>query len=197
MNSRDVAGERRDARRLLGIGRIVAQHEAVILDLRAAARGVDDDGVEPAALDLALPGVDVGAAHRRAPAPPCPCDGRARRSSRRPSATTTSQPCRVSSRTVASLISGASTGWAQPVSSATRFRRVPSAGNDLRPIDRRRRRRRATARGAASRASGAGQEPGASGRASAAPSSARRNRPGRGSTSASRRRSSRSGSGRG
>ena len=57
----DVLGQRRDARRLLGIGRIEAQHEAVVLDRRAAARRGDDDGVEPAVLDLARPGVDVAA----------------------------------------------------------------------------------------------------------------------------------------
>ena len=45
-----------------------------------------------------------------------------------PSATTTSQPCRVSSRIVAALIAGSSTRCAQPVRSATRFRRSPSAG---------------------------------------------------------------------
>ena len=57
----DVPGERRDARGLLRIGRIVAQHVAVVLDRRAAARGGDDDRVEPLAVDLAHPGVDVGA----------------------------------------------------------------------------------------------------------------------------------------
>ena len=45
-----------------------------------------------------------------------------------PSATTTSMPRRVSRRMVASLISGASTVWAHPVSRATRPRRAPWAG---------------------------------------------------------------------
>ena len=45
-----------------------------------------------------------------------------------PEATTTSQPCRFRRRIVASLICGASTCCAQPVSSATRFTRAPSAG---------------------------------------------------------------------
>ena len=45
--------------RLLGIGRVVAEHEAVILDRRAAARGGDDDGVEPLPVHLGDPGVDV------------------------------------------------------------------------------------------------------------------------------------------
>ena len=46
-----------------------------------------------------------------------------------PFAITTSAPCRVSRRIVASLISGASTCWAQPLSSATRARRCPSGRN--------------------------------------------------------------------
>ena len=45
----DVLGERRDARRCAGVERIVAQHEAVVLDRGAAARSGDQDGVEPAA----------------------------------------------------------------------------------------------------------------------------------------------------
>src|SRR5262249_5907145 len=43
----DFAGERGDPCRLRGLCRIFAQHEAVILDCRAAARGVDYDGVQP------------------------------------------------------------------------------------------------------------------------------------------------------
>ena len=46
-----------------------------------------------------------------------------------PSASTTSQPCRVRRRIVAALIRGSRTRWAQPASSATRLRRGPSAGN--------------------------------------------------------------------
>ena len=48
---------------LRGLGRVglvLPQHEPVVLDGRAAARGVDDHGIEPATLDLAGPGVDVG-----------------------------------------------------------------------------------------------------------------------------------------
>ena len=44
-----------------GIGRIEAQHEAIVLDRRAAARRRDDDRVEPAAFDLAGPDIDVAA----------------------------------------------------------------------------------------------------------------------------------------
>jgi hypothetical protein len=43
-------------------------------------------------------------------------------------ATTTSQPCRVSSLIVAAFMPGSSTRCAHPVSSASRFRRSPSAG---------------------------------------------------------------------
>ena len=49
----------RDPRGLLGISRIVPEHEAVILDRRAAARGGDHDGVEPLPVHLGDPGVDV------------------------------------------------------------------------------------------------------------------------------------------
>ncbi|OBQ27934.1 MAG: hypothetical protein AN485_24245, partial [Anabaena sp. MDT14b] len=55
----DVHGEGRDAGRLPGIGRVILQHEAVILDRRAATRCRDEDGVEAGALDLGHPGVDV------------------------------------------------------------------------------------------------------------------------------------------
>jgi len=54
---RDIAGERRDACSLFGISRVFAQHEAVILDGRTAARGIDHDGVER----LSRPSVDVRA----------------------------------------------------------------------------------------------------------------------------------------
>ena len=56
----DVLGQARDAGRRFGPGRVFAQHEAVVLDRGAAARGVDDHGVEAAALELARPGGDVG-----------------------------------------------------------------------------------------------------------------------------------------
>jgi hypothetical protein len=57
----DIAGEHSDARRLLRIGLILAQHKAVILDCGATARGIDRDGVEPGRQALAFPGIDVGA----------------------------------------------------------------------------------------------------------------------------------------
>jgi hypothetical protein len=82
-----------------------AEHEAVVLDRRAAAGGRDHDGVEPLALDLARPGVDVARALTRAPAPRGPCGGRARRSSPRPSAPRPRRQ-RVSRRIVASLMPG-------------------------------------------------------------------------------------------
>ena len=56
-----VPRQRRDPRRLLGVGGIVGEHEAVVLDRRAAARGGDDDRLQAAVVDLARPGVDVGA----------------------------------------------------------------------------------------------------------------------------------------
>ena len=105
--------------RLRGIGRIVAQHEAVVLDRRAAARGGDDDGVEPLALDLARSRRRYWRARgERAVLAAHMMDERAAAAA--PGATTTSTPWRFSSRMVASLIAGASTGWTQPASSATR-----------------------------------------------------------------------------
>ncbi len=55
----DVPGEKRHPRGLLRIGRIEPQHEAIILHRRAAAGGGDDDRVQPLALDLRSPGVDI------------------------------------------------------------------------------------------------------------------------------------------
>ena len=55
----DVPGERRDPRGLFGVGGIVAEKEAVILDHSAAAGRRDDDGVEAAALDLGGPDIDI------------------------------------------------------------------------------------------------------------------------------------------
>src|SRR5690606_30694220 len=49
----------RNTRRLPRIGGIEAQHEAVVLDRRAAAGCRDDDGVQPALLDLFEPDVDI------------------------------------------------------------------------------------------------------------------------------------------
>src|SRR3546814_6742216 len=47
----DVPRQRRYPRCLVGIGGVVAQHEAVILDRGAATRGGDDHRVEPAIVD--------------------------------------------------------------------------------------------------------------------------------------------------
>src|SRR5260370_18458367 len=44
----DVSGEPRDASRLLRVMRVGAEEKTVILDHRAATRGVDDNRVEPA-----------------------------------------------------------------------------------------------------------------------------------------------------
>ena len=49
------------ALRLARIGRIGPQHEAVVLDRGAAAGGGDEDGVEPLAVGLGDPGIDVAA----------------------------------------------------------------------------------------------------------------------------------------
>ncbi len=62
-----VAGQRRDALRALGVGRVIGQRLAVVLDHHAAARGVHHDGLDLAALDQRPPGVDV-AAHVGQPA---------------------------------------------------------------------------------------------------------------------------------
>src|SRR6516164_6599764 len=43
----DVLGEERHPRGLLGVGLVGPQHEAIILDRRPAARGCDEDGIEP------------------------------------------------------------------------------------------------------------------------------------------------------
>ena len=65
--------------------RVALEHVAVVLDRRAAARGVDHDGVEPLALGLARSRRGCSAPPSRvARARPCPCGGSARRSSRRP-----------------------------------------------------------------------------------------------------------------
>ena len=57
----DIASERGDPRRLLRKGWFLAQHEAVILDRRAATGGIYRDGVEPGGETLAFPRIDVGA----------------------------------------------------------------------------------------------------------------------------------------
>ena len=53
--------KRGDARRLLGVGTVVAEEMRVVLDRGAAARRGGEDGVEPFAFDLVDPRVDVGA----------------------------------------------------------------------------------------------------------------------------------------
>ena len=55
----DIAGERCDPIRLGCIDRIIAQHEAIILDRRAAAGCRDDDCCQPAVLDLPRPGINI------------------------------------------------------------------------------------------------------------------------------------------
>ena len=57
----DIAGERRNARRLLRVCRVLAQHKPIILDRRATAGGVDHDGIEAGCQALAFPSIDVGA----------------------------------------------------------------------------------------------------------------------------------------
>ena len=54
----DVLGDARHPQRLLGIGWVVSEHEAVILDRRAATRGRDQDRVKAAPVHLGDPGVD-------------------------------------------------------------------------------------------------------------------------------------------
>src|SRR5690606_12272981 len=57
----DVLRKCRHAGRFLGIGRIKAQHVAVVLDRRAAAGSRDDDRVEAAIVDELAPAVHVAA----------------------------------------------------------------------------------------------------------------------------------------
>ena len=122
----DVLGQRRNTRRLFGIGRIEAQHEAVVLDRRAAARGGDDDGIEPALIDRARPGVDILPRRGERLLLARPYDGPARRSSPRPAAPPPRRRAGSASEIVASLMPGSSTGWAQPVRMATRPRLAPA-----------------------------------------------------------------------
>ena len=62
---RNVLGEPRNLRGRAGKIAVLAQHEAVILDHRAATRRRHQDGIEPAAAGLAEPGLDVGAGARQ------------------------------------------------------------------------------------------------------------------------------------
>ena len=123
-----------------------------------------------------------------------------------PATFTTSTPCRVSSRTVASLTSGASTCWPQPGISATRLTRWPTAGKvcgrstgeasgmtaGIASIIALIRRRKVAPPGSLLRAGSAA----ASGLASQPSTVTQRNRRGRGISTPSSRRSSRSASGR-
>ena len=59
-----VPRQRRDARGLVGIGRVEPQHVAVILDRGATARCGDDDRVERPLIHLARPRVDIVARRR-------------------------------------------------------------------------------------------------------------------------------------
>ena len=108
--------------------RILTQHIAIVLHRSAAARGIDNDGIEPVVLYLPRPSGDVGLGGGMGGifAPHVVDQGTA--AGGPPWRPPPRQPWRVRRRTVASLISGASTFWAQPVISATLARRVPSAG---------------------------------------------------------------------
>src|SRR5262245_59922248 len=55
-----VAGKRCDKRRLFGIGRIFAQHKAIILDHGTATRGIDYDSVESNRTAFAFLSIDIG-----------------------------------------------------------------------------------------------------------------------------------------
>src|SRR6202045_3758081 len=56
---RDVQGKTRDAASLLGVGLVGAQHEAIVLERRAAAGRRNNDRIQPLALDLACPGIGL------------------------------------------------------------------------------------------------------------------------------------------
>ena len=60
-----VPGQRGYARRLDGIGRIVAEHEAIVLHRRAAAGNGDENRVEGAAFGFRCPGIDQTARLRQ------------------------------------------------------------------------------------------------------------------------------------
>ena len=85
---------------------LVAKHEAVVLDCRAAARRVDEDGVEPAALESRHPGRDRGRAAVAIALVVRPMWCVSAPQQPTPFAITTSMPWRVSRRMVASLMRG-------------------------------------------------------------------------------------------
>ena len=60
----DVPGQRRDLLGLLLPHRIVGQQVAIVLHGGAAARGIDDDGVETRTVDLTQPCFDVALGER-------------------------------------------------------------------------------------------------------------------------------------
>ena len=187
--------QRRDLLRPAAPGlRLGAEHEAVVLHRGAAAGGVDDDRVQPVAFGLAAPGRDVGAGagHRRvvlahvvgqrAAAAGALCHHHL-----------DAEPGQQADRRLVDR--GASTCWAQPASSATRARRSPcarwtcgvaiAAGGGS-----------AVGRQVEHRAQAlrqhrpAGDQPREAAGTRRAPSSARRNSAGRGSTAPSTARSS-------
>ena len=119
----DVARLRGQRGRALGPARLVAQLVAVLLEVRPAAGGVHDDGVDAGPSKASMTRLAKASAScsrpacaDSAPQQPCTCG------------TTTSQPSAASTRTVAALTSGKKVPWTQPVSSPTVRRRVPCAG---------------------------------------------------------------------
>ena len=103
------------ARRLRHVG-IAREQMAVVLHGRAASRGVDDNGIEPAvATSLARREYFARAKARASSSRPmCRVSDPQQPA---PAAITTSQPCRCSSRIVAALMSPSSACCAQPASS--------------------------------------------------------------------------------
>ena len=60
---RDVLGKRRDVFRLGRISGVVREQVGVVLHRGAAARGVDNDGIQGPVLALQMPGIDIGPRH--------------------------------------------------------------------------------------------------------------------------------------
>ena len=185
-------------RRRLGIGRIVAQHVAVILDLLPQPEAVTTMASSPPASIIGRQASTLRRAKRQRRRPRGPCGGPGRRSSPRPATSTTS-------------IAGAGQqphGRLVDLAAPSPAARSPSAGHaaapragragTVRPAPAPRRR---AAAGASGQHGGQGlqrrprRSSGASGRASRASAAPAGSAPGRGSTKASRPRSSRSASG--
>ena len=114
------AGGEALGRRLLGPA---AEEQPVLAHPRAAAGRVGDDGV-----DVGGEGLEVAAGQRRRACSAAPACSASAPQQPWPRGTTVSTPLRASTRSVAQLMSGASTCCAQPASSATRARRAPSRG---------------------------------------------------------------------